>query len=207
MFVSREEAGKKLAEKLSAYRSDPEAIVIGLARGGVAVAASLAKALEIPADLLLVRKIGAPGNEELALGAIADVGEPVFNDELIALLGVSEDFLRKETEKQRAVIEERKARYLKGRKSPKLKGKKVILVDDGIATGASMKVAVRAIRSEEPKLIHLAIPVASPDSLEKISSLVDETLCLSAPAHFQAVGAFYENFEQVTDDEMMRLLA
>ncbi len=206
MFKDREEAGQKLAKELTAYLKDPNALVVGLARGGVVIAAAIAKTLEIPLDLILVRKIGAPGNEELALGAVADVGEPVLNDEIISLLGVSEDYLVRETERQRVVIAERKSHYLKKRTPPKVEGKKVILVDDGIATGASMKVAIIAMRSENPALIHLAVPTASPRAIEEISPLVDQTLCLVSPQHFQAVGAFYEQFDQVTDDEIINLL-
>lgn len=206
MFANRQEAGKKLAKELASYQKDPDAIVVGLARGGVVLAAEIADALKIPLDLILIRKIGAPGNEELALGAVAGVGEPVFNDEIISLLGASQDYLIRETEKQRVVIEERKQHYLKGRTPPNLKGKKVILVDDGIATGASMKVALKALRSEKPALIHLAVPVAAPQALEEISPLANQTLCLLTPPHFQAVGAFYENFDPVTDEEITELL-
>jgi predicted phosphoribosyltransferase len=206
MFKSREEAGKKLAKELASYKKDPETIVIGLARGGVVVAAEVAHALKLPLDLILVRKIGAPGNEELALGAVAGVGNPVYNDEIISLLGATQDYLTRETEKQRVLIEERMRHYHTGHTPQKLKGKKILLIDDGIATGASMKVALKAIRSEKPALIHLAVPVAAPQALEELSPLADQTLCLLAPPHFQAVGAFYEEFEQVTDEEITELL-
>ena len=170
------------------------------------VAASVSEALEIPLDLIIVRKVGAPDNPELALGAISDEGEGVLNDELIAMLGVSKDYLRKEVEKQREVVRQRKILYLGDKQSPGFEGKVVLLIDDGIATGASVKVAIEAIRVKLPEKIVLAVPVAPPDALRDISLLVDEVVCLHAPTSFGAVGAFYRDFSQVTDEEVIELI-
>jgi len=206
IFQDRREAGQKLAQQMQHLHHAKDTIILGLARGGVAVAAELAESLHLPFDVLVVRKIGAPGNEELALGAVASVGEPVFNEHLIALLGVSPEYLKSSVEREREKIKQRLALYLGGRKAPVLKGKTVVIVDDGIATGASMRAAIQAVRSEKPTKIILAVPVAAPDSLSALRSLVDETICLYSPSFFEAVGAFYKHFEQVSDEQVQNIL-
>jgi len=204
LFEDRRDAGKKLAKELSKYKGDAEVVVVGLARGGVVVAAEVAKSLSLPLDLVVIRKIRAPNNEELALGAIAEEGKGVMNDHLVSLLGVSKDYLRKEVEKERDILKKRKEVYLKGRTAPALEGKTVILVDDGIATGASMKVAIASMRGQRAGKVILAVPVAAPESIEEMK--VDEAVCLSVPVLFQAVGKFYKDFSPVMDEEIINLL-
>jgi len=206
IFKDRKEAGKKLAQSLGKYKNSPEAVVIGLARGGVIVAFEVAQALQLPLDVLVVRKIGAPDNEELALGAITEKGEALYNERLVSMLHVSKDYLIRQGEKERKIAEQRSKLYRSNYPSLELQGKSVILVDDGIATGATTRVAVKALRSQKVKQIVLAVPVAAPDSLHQLQKEVDEVYCLSSPAFFEAVGAFYEHFEQTTDDEIINLL-
>lgn len=206
MFQDRTEAGKKLAQELQKYRGQKDVVVMGLARGGVIVAAEIAKELQLPLDVVVVRKVGAPDNEELALGAVADEGKGIFNENLIALLGVSKDYLRKETERQKEMVKDRKSKYLKGRTPVDVKNKTVLVIDDGIATGASMKVAIESMKAQKAAKVVLAVPVAAPESLREIAKEVDEVVCLLKPATFHAVGAFYKNFAQTKDDEIIKVL-
>ncbi len=203
IFQDRRDAGKQLSLKLQ-YLRDENCVVVGLVRGGVVVAAEIAKALSLPLDVMVVKKVGAPENEELALGAVSEEGIGVFNDHLISLLGVSNEYLRKEVERQKERIRQAKKGYLKGHTPIDFTGKVVVLVDDGIATGASMKVAIQAAKAKGAGRVVLAVPVAAADSLKVLSREVDEVVCLYAPTTFYAVGAFYKNFPQVTDDEVMR---
>lgn len=207
LFHDRRDAGKQLAVRLQGYKNQKEAIVLGLARGGMVTADEVASALGLPLNVVVVRKIGAPNNEELALGAIAEIGEGVFNEQLIGLLGVSPSYLQREVARQKKILAERLALYRGKAPAPDLKGKTVILVDDGIATGASMRVAIESLLSAEIEKLVLAVPVAAPDSLRKLESLVDEVVCLSKPTFFEAVGAFYRVFDQVSDDEIIALLS
>ena len=179
---------------------------MGLARGGVVTAYEVAQALHLPLGVIIVRKIGAPGNEELALGAIVESGEGIFNEDLISLLGVNREYLKSEIEKEKKIAAARRALYLKG-VPPELKGQTVILVDDGIATGASMRVAVKSVKAQGTKKVVLAVPVAAPDSLRLLEKEVDEVVCLYSPTHFGAVGAFYKSFQQTSDEEIIQLLA
>lgn len=201
IFKDRRDAGKQLSLKLQ-YLKDENCVVVGLLRGGVVVAAEVAKALSLPLDVMIVKKVGAPENEELALGAVSEEGVGVFNDHLISLLGVSNEYLRKEVERQKERIRQAKKGYLKGHASIDFTGKVVVLVDDGIATGASMKVAIQAAKAKGVGRVVLAVPVAAADSLKVLSHEVDEVICLYAPTTFYAVGAFYKNFPQITDEEV-----
>ncbi len=207
LFNDRRDAGKQLASQLGGYKDRKDVIVLGLARGGMVTAAEVSSALGVPLNVVVVRKIGAPGNEELALGAIAEHGEGVFNDQLIGILGVSPDYLKREVERQRKILKERLSLYRGRSPAPDLNGKTVILVDDGIATGSSMRVAIHSVREAKAKKIVMAVPVAAPDSLRKIGKEVDEVVCLSSPVFFEAVGAFYRIFDQTSDDEVIRLLS
>lgn len=204
IFYHREDAARQLAKKLSSVPKD--SVVLGLARGGVVIAATIAKELGLFFDVMVVRKIPAPGNEELAIGALADVGEPLFNEEIVSMLGVSKEYLQKEIETQRQLVRERKKKYLAGRSPPNLEGKTVVLVDDGIATGATMHVAIQAVKQKNPAKIFLAVPVASVEAFQKLSKEVDEAICLDIPKIFYAVGAFYKEFNQVSDQEVVDLL-
>lgn len=206
IFQDRREAGQELAQRLHAYSKAPETLVLGLARGGLLVAAEVAKVLHLPLDALVVRKIGAPDQPELALGAVASTGNPYYNDSLIALLGVSKDYLRREVERQRALIAERMQAYHSGKKPLPIIGKTLLVIDDGIATGATMKMAIQLLKVAHPKKIVVAVPVASEEALHEISKEVDELICLYQPTYFGAVGAFYRHFEQVTDQEIIELL-
>jgi putative phosphoribosyl transferase len=206
LFQDRCDAGAKLALKLGKYQNRNDVVVLGLARGGLVVADEVASKLKAPLDVIVVRKIGAPGNPELALGAIAEQGEGVFNDALIHLLGVSPKELREEVQNQKKLLKERLNLYRKNSPALSLMGKTVILIDDGIATGASMLVAIQSVRSAGAKKIVLAVPVAAPDSLRKIDPHVDETICLFSPPDFEAVGSFYHRFEQTSDEEVIQLL-
>lgn len=204
VFKSRVEAGKKLAEKLSSVGSN--GVVLGLARGGVVIAATIAKELKLPFDVIIVRKIPAPGNEELALGAVAEDGKPLFNDRIVSTMSVSKEYLQSEVERQRELIQKRKKLYREGRSLQEIKDKVAIIVDDGIATGATMRAAIGAVKLKKPSKIILAIPVAAREAFQELSKEVDEAICLSLPQYFEAVGAFYREFDQVSDVEVIALL-
>jgi len=206
LFNDREEAGRQLSLRLLHYKQAKETLVLGLARGGVITAHAIAQALQLPLDVMVVRKIGAPDNEELALGAVTGSGGMVLNDHLITLLGVSNDYMKREIEREKKLAQKRYLLYRGSMESLSIKNKRVILVDDGIATGASILVAIQAIRAELPEKIILAVPVAAPESLKKISKEVEETVCLSHPAFFEAVGSFYRIFEPVTDETIVSIL-
>ncbi|MBS0615137.1 MAG: phosphoribosyltransferase [Verrucomicrobia bacterium] len=204
IFDDRHQAGEKLALSLLPFKGQKDVIVAGLARGGVVVAHSVAQKLELPLDVIIIRKIGAPHNEELAVGAIDENGEGLLNESIISALGVSRAYLKDETERQRQIAQKRLETY--GRKGHTFRGKTVILVDDGIATGASMKAAIHCTKKKGAKKIIVAVPVASPDTIEEIKPTVDSVVCLYEPLNFQAVGQFYELFDQTTDAEVISLL-
>lgn len=207
LFNDRRDAGRQLVPSLSKYKDLPNVLVLGLARGGVVTAHEVASGLNASLNVIVVRKVGAPGNEELALGAIAEHGDGIFNEQLIGILGVSHQYLEKEVEHQKKILKDRLDLYRGNSAAPVIEGKIVILVDDGIATGASMRVAIKSARDAGAKKIVLAVPVAAPDSLRKIQKEVDEVVCLSSPVFFEAVGAFYKQFDQTSDQEVIHLLA
>jgi putative phosphoribosyl transferase len=207
LFKDRHDAGLQLLPQLNRYEGKKDVIVLGLARGGMVVAYEVAKGLGVPLNVIVVRKIGAPGNEELAIGAIAEVGGGIFNVSVLEAFGVSPDDLKEEVARQKEILKERLALYRGKSPAPNLKGKTVILVDDGIATGASMRVAIRSVRESGAKKIVLAVPVAAPDSLRTIAKEVDEVVCLSSPVFFEAVGSFYRVFDQTSDEEVIRLMS
>jgi poly-gamma-glutamate synthesis protein (capsule biosynthesis protein) len=206
MFQNRREAGRALAPLLRKYEKNPNAIVIGLPRGGVVTASEISKALSLPLDVVCPRKVGAPYNPELALGAVTHTGEGYFNQDIIAQLGVSDTFLRDAIERERKTAEVRQNIYRCHRPPLDIKGKIVILVDDGLATGATMKAAIGWVRAERASRIVVAIPVSPPDTLTEVKALADEVVCLLAPAFFSAVGQFYEDFSQTSDEEVMECL-
>lgn len=205
-FSDRRDAGMRLAEKLGHYRGKPGVLVLGLPRGGVAVAAEVAKALHAPLDILIVRKIGFPTNPELAVGAVSETGTVVFNEDIIATYGVKREYLDRETARQTEEIARRKELFRGGAGVPDLAGKTVILVDDGIATGATVKAAIATLRQEKLARLVAAMPVASPEAEREISPMVDEWLCLHVPFGFMAVGGYYRDFTQVEDAEVIALL-
>jgi predicted phosphoribosyltransferase len=208
VFADRAEAGRRLAAALEKYgRSHP--VILALPRGGVPVAAEIAQALGAPLDLLLVRKIGLPWQPELAIGAAVDGADPLIvrNEAIIAHSGVGEAEFQRACREEMAEIERRKARYLRGRARAPLAGRVVIVVDDGIATGATMKAALRAIRQRGPSKLVLAVPVAPADALAELRPEVDDLVCLDTPEPFDAIGYFYRDFSQVGDEEVIAILA
>jgi len=207
-FKDRNQAGALLAERLVAlgYDRQPNLLVFGLPRGGVPVAFQVARRLGAPLDVWVVRKLGIPGHEELAMGAIASGGGRVLNQEIVDSLQVSADTLAAVEQQQRAELQRRERLYRGNRPFPDLKGKTVLLVDDGLATGATMKAAIAAARQHHPARLVVAVPVAPPDTVAEIQALVDEVVCLETPAFFQAVGLWYEHFPQISDEEVLALL-
>lgn len=206
-FEDRLEAGRRLAEVLVARRpADP--VVLALPRGGVPVAVEVARALHAPLDLVLVRKIGAPGNPELAIAAVADGGEPAVEVDTYTMLqtGTTTEDVWREVPRQLEEIERRRRLYLHGRDPVPLTGRTALLVDDGIATGSTMRAAIRSVRHHMPARIVVAVPVAPQQEVERLRNEVDEVVCLSMPRPFGAVGAHYHRFDQVSDDEVMALL-
>ena len=206
-FRDRAEAGRALARALSHYAGRDDVVVLALPRGGVPVGHEVAKELEAPLDVFLVRKLGVPGHEELAMGAIASGGVLVLDEGVLRRLGISEQQLQKTLAKELDQLRRREAAYRDGRRLPDLKGKTVILVDDGLATGASMQAAARAVRRHEPARIVIAVPVASRATCDKFRDEVDDVVCAITPVPFHAVGNWYEDFSQTTDDEVRELLA
>lgn len=207
-FVNRTDAGRKLAKALAPYK-DQRPVVLALPRGGVPVAAEVATALDAPLDLILVRKIGAPFQPELAMGAVVDGGEPVVvrNEEVIRLTGVSENEFNAICDQELAEIERRRKRYLGGRPHPQIAGHTVIVVDDGIATGATTRAALRAIRMRKPSKLVLAVPVAPTATLKDLRDEADEIVCLEDYEDFGAIGLFYSDFSQVSDTEVTEMLS
>jgi len=208
IFADRTEAGRRLAAALETY-APSRPVILALPRGGVPVAAEIAQALGAPLDLLLVRKIGLPWQPELAIGAVVDGADPLIvrNEAIIAHAGVSEGDFQRACHEELAEIERRKARYLGGRPRAPLAGRVVIVVDDGIATGATMKAALRAVRLRGPSKLVLAVPVAPADTVAELRPEVDALICLDTPEPFGAIGYFYTDFRQVGDEEVVAILA
>ena len=207
VFRDRREAGRLLAAKLSTYAGKPDIVVLGLPRGGVPVAFEVARALAAPLDVFLVRKLGVPGHEELAMGAVASGGVVVLNDDVIARLGIAPEEIDAVAAKETAELARREQLYRSGRTSPEFSGRTVILVDDGLATGATMRAAITALRQSGPARIIVAVPTAAPDICEEFKKQADEIVCYMTPAPFLAVGRWYEDFGQTTDNEVCALLA
>jgi predicted phosphoribosyltransferase len=206
-FSNRAEAGRQLAEKLEKYSGADDLIVLGLPRGGVPVAYEVAKRLRAPLDVFIVRKLGVPGFEELAAGAIASGGVRVLNEDVVRAIPYASEAIEAVTAKETAELERREQIYREGRPAPELRDKIVILVDDGLATGATMRAAVKALRQRGAAKIVVAVPVGPPDSCREVAQQADETICLSTPPFFQAVGQYYEDFSQTSDDDVRDLLA
>ena len=207
IFRNRKQAGELLAEEV-ARRAFPDPIVLGLPRGGVPVAAEVAAKLKAPLDIILVRKIGAPMQRELAVGAVVDGGAPeiVRNEELISAIGLTEDQFQQEAKRQLEIIEERRKLWVAGRARIPVKGKTAIIVDDGIATGATVKASLHALKRQGPQRIVIATPVASRESLEELRRETDDVICLETPEYLGAIGFFYAEFSQVSDAEVSRVL-
>src|SRR5947207_8456845 len=206
-FSNRAEAGRQLTEKLDKYAGRKDVIVLGLPRGGVPVAYEVAKRLRAPLDVFIVRKLGVPGFEELAAGAIASGGVRVLNEEVMRAIPYADEAIESVTERETVELERREQIYREGRPSPELRDRVVILVDDGLATGATMRAAVKALRQRGVAQIVVAVPVGPPDTCREIEQEADETICLSTPPFFQAVGQYYEDFSQTSDEDVRELLS
>ena len=206
-FKDRKQAGKRLAAAMLKYKAE-NPVVLGIPRGGVPVAYEVALALDAPLDIVVVRKLGAPGQPELGIGAVVDGDHPqgVLNEEVMAALEVSKEYLDREFARQLAEIRRRQEAYRRGRPSEKLEGRTVIVIDDGIATGGSMRAALRGVRRSNPKRLVLAVPVAPEETIESLRPEVDDLVCLSTPEFFAAIGEFYEDFRQTSDKDVTDLL-
>ena len=206
-FANRTEAGRLLADKLVQYAGRNDVIVLGLPRGGVPVAYEVAKRLGVPLDVFIVRKLGVPGFEELAAGAIASGGVRVLNEDVMRAIPHADEAIEVVTARETAELERRQHEYRDGRPAPELRDRVVVLIDDGLATGATMRAAVKALRQSAATKIVVAVPVGPPDTCREIEQQADETICLSTPDFFQAVGQYYEDFSQTSDDDVRELLS
>lgn len=206
MFLDRHDAGKQLAPLLIKYKDVPNTIVIGLPRGGVVVAYEVARLLDKPLDVICPRKVGAPFNPELAIGAITDSGLGYFNNDLIDSLGVNKKYLDQECAKEQAVSKRRLELFRKNKPPLNFAGKTVLIVDDGLATGATMKAAIMSIKGQKAAKIVAAVPVSPPDTAAEIGRMCDECIAIATPWNFQAVGQFYQEFPQTEDSEVLELL-
>ena len=205
IFADREDAGRKLAGRLRRYRSE-RPVVLALPRGGVVVAYEIARALGAPLDVVVARKLGAPGHEELGIGAVAPGGIRVLDERVVRLLGITGTEIERVAASETAEVERRLERYRDGRPPPVLRDRTLIVVDDGLATGATARAAIRSLLPQHPRRIILAVPVCSPEAGEALRTEVDEVVCLHAPPDFVAVGLWYRNFEQTSDEEVVALL-
>ncbi len=206
MFQDRADAGRKLAGRLSRYAGRDDVIVLGLPRGGVPVAYEVARVLGAPLDVCVVRKLGVPGHEELAMGAISFGGVRVLNPTAVETLGIGEELLDAVTRRELRELERRQLAYRGGRPPPDITGRTVLLVDDGLATGSTMQAAVSAVRGLRPASVVVAVPVAAPDICRGFRALADDVVCVDTPRPFFGVGLWYRDFSQTSDDEVKALL-
>jgi putative phosphoribosyl transferase len=206
-FANRTEAGRLLVEKLVKYAGRDDVIVLGLPRGGVPVAFEVAHRLGAPLDVFIVRKLGVPGFEELAAGAIASGGVRVLNEDVMRSIPHADEAIDAVTIRETAELERREQIYREGRPAPQLRDRIVILVDDGLATGATMRAAIEALRQSGAAKIVVAVPVGPQDTCRELEEEADETICLSTPEFFQAVGQYYEDFSQTSDEDVRELLS
>jgi len=205
MFRDRTQVGKMLGERIRQLKiTNP--VVLAIPRGGLPVAKEIALALKAPLDVVITRKIGAPGEPEYAVGAVTQEGEMILDKEVVRSLGISEQYLKQESARQTQEIKERMRKYRGDKPSTQLGGRTVIIVDDGIATGSTMLAAIKSVKMKKPSSIVLAVGVAPPDTIMKLSKEVDRVICLDTPEPFYAIGEFYEHFEQVEDEDAKRIL-
>jgi predicted phosphoribosyltransferase len=204
-FVDRVDAGKRLASELKNF-SGKKGIVLAIPRGGVVVGYVIAKTLNLPLDIIIPRKIGAPNNPELAIGAVAEDGTAILDQNLIKYLGVSREYVIEETESQKKEIRRRLKLYKQDASYPDLNGLDVIVVDDGIATGSTMKAALASVKNRGASSITVAVPVGPPSTIEELEKMADSVVCLYTPEFFQAIGEFYKDFSQTSDEEVIGLL-
>lgn len=206
MFKDRNEAGRKLGQAISkkGYKAKP--VVLAIPRGGVVVGYQVAQELGCPLDIIVPRKIGAPHDPEYAIGAVAQDGSMVLDQKVVQSLGISSSYLEEEKKREIQEIERRMRMYRKNLAEPQIEGKTAIIVDDGIATGSTIKAAIISVKKKNPALLVVAVPVSSPDSVAEIKPLVDDMVVLATPSYFAAVGQFYQDFGQTSDEEVIGLL-
>jgi putative phosphoribosyl transferase len=207
IFQDRTDAGRQLAEKLLSYAGRDDVIVLALPRGGVPVAFEVAQRLGVPLDVFVVRKLGVPGHEELAMGAIASGGVRVLNEDVLYVLPDAQSIVEMVTAIEREELKRRERDYRSDRPAPDVRGRTVILVDDGLATGATMRAAAAALRQQGAAKIIVAVPVGAPSTCYEIRGVADDVFCLQTPGSFMGVGQYYEDFSQTTDEEVRELLA
>ena len=207
LFRDRADAGRHLLSRLEGYKGRSDLLVLGLPRGGIPVAYEVARGLGAPLDVFLVRKLGVPGQEELAMGAIATGGVRVVNRDVVDVLRIPADVLDRAAAAEMRELERRDRSYRGDRPAPQVTGRTVILVDDGLATGSTMRAAVAALRQQGPSRVVVAVPVAAPSTCDEFRREVDEIVCVATPEPFHAVGRFYDDFSQTTDEEVRELLA
>lgn len=205
-FPDRRSAGQELAQRLLKYAADTNAIILALPRGGVPVAYEVALALKVPLDVWIVRKLGLPKQEELAIGAISSGGIKILNEHIIRALGLSQATIDTVAEQEAKELERREGQYRGNRPAPDIHDRTILLIDDGLATGASMLAAVHGLRTQNPARIVVAVPAAAPQAIELLRSEVDEVICVIAPYNFKGVGNWYKDFSQTTDEEVKLLL-
>lgn len=206
MFKDRSDAGAQLSLILKEYKDKEGVLVLALPRGGVVTGYEIACYLNVPLDVVIVRKIGFPGQPELGIGAVSETGTVVLNQFIISTYGVPSDYIAREVSRQKEEISRRVKLYRRGKELLALKGKIVILVDDGVATGATMKAAITTLKEEKLTKLIVALPVAPPDIADELEQMVDEFVCIETPIDFTAVGAYYHDFTQVSDEEVVELL-
>jgi putative phosphoribosyl transferase len=204
-FSDRIDAGKRLAEALADFKGK-NGVVLAIPRGGVVVGYEIAEALNLPLDVIIPHKLGAPGNPELAVGAITEDGTAVLDEGAVSYMDVSQEYIREESERQKKEIERRLNVYRQGRSSLDLRGLDVILVDDGIATGSTMKAALASVKNKGAATVTAAVPVGPPSTISELKQQADRVICLYTPEFFQAIGQFYDDFAQTSDEEVIALL-
>ena len=207
LYRDRSDAGRVLATQLTAYANRRDVLVLALPRGGVPVAYEVAKALHAPLDVFIVRKLGVPGHEELAMGAIATGGVCVLNEDVVQMLHIPDRVIEAVIAKEQQELERREHLYRDDRPPPDVRNCTIILIDDGLATGATMRAAIKALRQQHPARLVVAVPVAAPPTCEELGAQVDEIICTKTPEPFYGVGYWYEDFSQTTDEEVHALLA
>jgi putative phosphoribosyl transferase len=206
LFRDRVDAGRQLAARLTEFAGRQDVVVLGLPRGGIPVAHEVATLLGVPLDVFLVRKLGVPGQSELAMGAIASGGVEVLSHEMIRDLGIPQALVVQVAVKERVELERRDSLYRAGRAAAIVEGRTVLLIDDGVATGSTMEAGIVALRHLAPARLVVAVPVGARETCERLRSIADQVVCVATPVPFEAVGAWYEEFSQTTDDEVIRLL-